>query len=266
MMRWNGVFWWTGACVAAILAGLFTFGLLKRTAPVTQNIIPDTRSVVVAVSDIHFRRSISPVEVAIREVPADSVPEGAAVSIDQVVGKMATVDIFANQPILSQQLATPDVVTQQVALSVPAGKEVLVVPTDSKLISNLLLRAGDYIDLFATFDIEVSGEDGKEPLAVSAAMLQALEVHAIILPVAPADSEPGVIEDSEGGVLRTLDEQGQSLLLALDSQDALMVHHILKVGGMIDIALRAPGDKKLANPVVVDQYYLMNRYQISAAH
>jgi Flp pilus assembly protein CpaB len=264
-MRWSGLLWWSGAFITATLAALFTFALLKRTAPAAQNVILDTRTVVVAVSNIPFRRSISPSEVTIRTLPAESVPEGAAVSIDQVVGKMATVDLFANQPVLTQQLVSPDVVTQQVALSVPDGKEVMVVPTSSKLISNLLLRTGDHIDLLGTFDIEISGEDGKEPLAVSAALLQDLEVHAIILPVAPAEGGPGVVQDSQGGILRTMDEQGQSLLLALDPQDGLTVHHILNVGGSIDIMLRAPGDDTVTNPVVVDQYYLMNRYQISAA-
>jgi hypothetical protein len=97
-------------------------------------------------------------------------------------------------------------------------------------------------------------------------LLQNQEVHAIILPVAPADSGPGVVQDSQGGVLRTMDEQGQSLLLALDPQDALTVHHILHVGGSIDITLRAARDESVTTPQVVDQYYLMNRYQINAAH
>src|SRR5690606_9901962 len=98
-----------------------------------------------------------------RHLPVDSVPVGAAITLDQVVGKMSSVDLFANEPILTQQLVTPDVVTQQVALSVPDGKIVLAVPTQSKLISNRLIRPGDFIDLMATFEVEVQKGGSTKP-------------------------------------------------------------------------------------------------------
>ncbi len=142
-MKLSGLLWWIGAFGSAALAGLLTFGLLKPIAPnaaATPTLV--TRSVVVAGVDIPFRRSISAAELVIRELPIESVPEGAAVSIDQVEGKMATVDLFANAPILVQQLVTPDIVTQQVSLSIVRGKVVLAVPTQSKLISNHLIRPG----------------------------------------------------------------------------------------------------------------------------
>jgi hypothetical protein len=66
---------------------------------------------------------------------------------EQVVGKMATGDLFANEPLLTQNLVTPDVVTQQVALSVPQGKNVVSVPTASNLISNRLVRPGVQVAL-----------------------------------------------------------------------------------------------------------------------
>jgi hypothetical protein len=196
-------------------------------------------------------------------LPADTVPVGAAVSLDQVVGKMATVDLVPNQPILAHQLVTPDVVTQQVALSVPRGKVVMVVPTESKLISNRLLRAGDQIDLLATFAVEVLDQATSSSRSVSTALLQDLEVHAIILPMVAPESGAAVTEDSEGGVFRTIDERGQSLLVAVDEQDALTIHHVLNVGGVLDLVLRAPEDDNVLPPVVVDQNYLADRYRIN---
>ena len=126
-MKSGGLLWWVGALVFAGLAGVLTFGLLQQNAPIASQSL-NTRPVVVALVDIPFRRSIGESEVAIKELPIESISEGAATTLDQVVGKMSSVDVFANQPLLVQQMVTPDVVTQQVALSVPQGKIVSAVP------------------------------------------------------------------------------------------------------------------------------------------
>lgn len=264
-MKINGMFWWLGAAVFAILAGIMAFSVLSNVAATAGDgslISGPTRSVVVAAVDIPFRRSISDSEIVIKELPADAVPEGAATSIEQVLGKMSSVDVFEGEPILVQQLVTPDIVTQQVALSVPDGKIVMAVPTQSKLISNRLMRPGDKIDLMSTFELEVIREQGSGPMPASVGLLQNLEVHAIILPVSNIDDGKAALTQEEGGVFRTSDEQGQSVLLAIEPQDALTIRHILDVGGHLDVALRAPNDESVTDTVVVDQFYLAERFQI----
>lgn len=261
-MKSSGFLWWIGALVFAGLAGVLSFGLLQQKAPISAKDL-NTRPVVVALVDIPFRRSISEGEVIIKELPAESIPEGAATTLDQVVGKMSSVDVFANQPLLVQQMVTPDVVTQQVALSVPQGKIVTAVPTGSKLIANRLVRPGDHIDLLATFEVEISRNQGSKPLPASVGLLQNLEVHAIILPVANlSEGADAVRGTNEGGVFATADEEGQSILLAIDPQDALTIHHVLGVGGQLDLALRGPDDETLADIQPVDQFYLTERYGI----
>lgn len=261
-MKSGGILWWLGALVFAGLAGMLTFGLLQQKAPISSKNL-NTQPVVVAVVDIPFRRSVSESEVAIRDLPIESIPEGAATTLDQVVGKMSTVDVFANQPLLVQQMVTPDVVTQQVALSVPKGKIVTAVPTESKLIANRLIRPGDKIDLLATFELEVMREQGGGPMPESVGLLQNLEVHAIILPVANIDDGADAVKgNTEGGVFRTADKEGQSVLLAVDPQDALTIRHILDVGGELDLALRGPDDDSTVDVEPVDQFYLADRYNI----
>ncbi|MEZ4673554.1 MAG: Flp pilus assembly protein CpaB [Caldilineaceae bacterium] len=260
-MRNSGFIWWIGALVFAGLAGVLTLGLLRQNVSTSEDI--NTRPVVVAVVDVPFRRSIGETEIAIRELPVESIPEGAATTLDQVVGKMSTVDMFANEPFLVQQLVTPEIVTQQVALTVPKGKIVTAVPTTSRLVSNRLVRPGDHIDLLATFEVEVIRDQGGGPMPTSVGLLQDLEVYAIILPVANLDEGADAVNGrSEGGVFRTPDAEGQSILLAIDTQDALAIRHILDVGGELDLAVRAPGDDTIADVVAVDQFYLADRYNI----
>jgi len=261
-MKSGGFLWWVGALVFAGLAGVLTLGVLQQKAPASGKNV-NTQPVVVAVVDIPFRRSVSEAEVAIRELPVESIPGGAATTLDQVVGKMSTVDIFANQPMLVQQMVTPDVVTQQVALSIPQGKIVTAVPTESKLIANRLIRPGDKIDVLATFEIEVMRDQGGGPMPESVGLLQNLEVHAIILPVTAVDEGADAVNGrKEGGVFRTTDKAGQSVLLAVDPQDALTIRHILDVGGALDLALRGPDDETVTGIEPVDQFYLADRYNI----
>ena len=264
-MKNSGMIWWIGAFVLAALAGILTYGLLSSSMPASAagGSNANTVAIIVAANDIPFRRSISEADLTTVNLPVDSVPEGVAITLDQVVGKMSTVDLFANEPILTQQLVTPDVVTQQVALSVPDGKIVVAVPTQSKLISNRLIRPGDFIDMMATFEVEVQkgGDTAPEPKTVS--ILEGLEIHAIILPgTSVEEGAKGTVDQQEGGVFRTSDEAGQSVLLAIDLQDAMTVRHILDVGGTIDLALRPTGDESIPETEVVDERYLADRYNI----
>ncbi len=262
-MKHSGLLWWVGALILASLAGLLAYGVLATAAPAAADRLDETtQPVVVAATTIPFRRSIGESELIIRNLPLDAVPEGAATSLDQVVGKMSTVEIFANQPILTQYLVTPDIVTQAVALSVPEGKTVIAVPTQSKLISNRLIRPGDRIDLMATFDVEVQRSQGSGPLPETIALMQNLEVHAIILPATTVEEGPTSLTSQEGGVFRTPDEKGQSIILAVDPQDALTIRHILDVGGSLDLAVRAPTDESVVDIKPVDQFYLAERYGI----
>lgn len=263
-MKNSGLIWWIGAFVLAVLAGILTYGLLTSSLPAAPAGSTDsnTITVIVAATNIPFRRSIREEDLTTRKLPVDSVPEGVAITLDQVVGKMSTVDLFANEPLLTQQLVTPDVVTQQVALSVPDGMIVFAVPTQSKLIANRLLRPGDSIDLMATFHVQV--EDGEDKVAdpKTFSMLQGLEIHAIILPGATVEEGPGSLVEQEGGVFRTVDEEGQSVLLAIDAQDALTIMHVLNVGGRLDLSLRPKGDEIVVETEVVDEIYLADRYNI----
>lgn len=265
-MRNSGLLWWVSAFVLAALAGVLTYGMLMTSLPTSvagAQRSENTVAIIVAAEDIPFRRSIQESDLTIRQFPVDAVPTGVATTLDQVVGKMSTIDLFANEPILTQQLVTPDVVTAQVALSVPEGRIVLSVPTPSKLISNRLIRPGDYIDLLATFEVEMTKGNSTKSQPVTLSLMQSLEIHAIILPATTVEEGPtGVVGASEGGVFRTSDEGGQSILLALDPQDALTVLHVLDVGGAIDLALRPRGDEAVTETLVVDQFYLADRYRI----
>ncbi len=278
-MRRSGLLWWLGALALALAAGGLTFRVLTAAVPQRVAAEGDTmRSVVVAAVDIPARRTITAAELSIRDLPVAAIPEGAAISLEQVEGKMATVDLFAGAPIMLPQLATPDIVTRDLALSIPEGKSIIAVPTRSSLISARLVRPGDRVDLLATFEVQGSEDNQQRTWFESVALLQNLEVHAIILPGGQLptegrqgfaglggndEAEAAVAEERpRGGVFSTTTVEEPSILLAVETQDALTIRHVLDIGGVIDIALRAVDDGTLAVTEPVDQAYLATRYNI----
>lgn len=270
-MRRSGLIWWFSAIVLSILAGGLTYNTLTSFSPESFAKADESGgiSVVVAAVDIPARRTISAGELVVRNFPLDTAPENAATSIQQVIGKMATAPIFAGEPVLVRKLATPDIVTKQLALSVPDGRIVISVPMKSQLLRNRLINPGDHIDVLASFEVTALINETEKTVLESVILMQNLEVHAIILPgtdVSPAQIAELAQEDaalaSESGVFNTADERDQSVVLAVTPQDALTIRHVLDIGGIVDLALRAPTDESIPDVPPVDQPYLAERYEL----
>ncbi len=263
-MKSSGFIWWIGAVILAALAGLVTYQTLSKAAPVDQGKEFVSQFVVVAATDIPIRRTITQNELQLKKFPVDAIPVGAATNMDQVVGKMPSEQILAGEPIMIPKLVTPDIVTRQLALSVPAGKVVMSVPIQSVLLGNRLLQPSDRVDIIGTFAVDTNATGGSGSQEVSIVTLENIEIHAIIVyeEIDPQKKQTNAAE--EGGTFRTANETEQSILIAVDLQDALVLRHILDTGGRLDVVLRAPDDQSFAQTIPVNQRYLMDRYQILA--
>lgn len=262
-MKSTGFIWWIGAVILAALAGLVTYQTLTTAAPIDngdQSLV--SQFVVVAATDIPSRRSITSSELQLKKFSVDTVPTGAATNMDQVLGKMSSETILAGEPLMIPKLVTPDIVTRKLALSVPENKVVMAVQMDSVLLSNRLVQPGDHIDIIGTFAAELTVAGGSGSQDESIATLQDVEVHAIIIPKQLNPDKTTAGSADESGTFRTDKPSEQSILIAVDLQDALVLRHILDIGGVLDLALRAPGNQGLAQTVPVDQNYLIDRYQI----
>ncbi len=182
--------------------------------------------------------------------------------MDQVVGKMPTSPILAGEPIMIPKLVTPDIVTRQLALSVPKDKVVMAIPMDSVLLSNRLLRPGDRVDIIGTFQAEMDAVGGTGSQDESIVTLQNVEIQAIIIYEEVRSQKSTAPPKEESGTFRTDKASEQSIIIAIDLQDALVLRHILDTGGRLDMVLRAPDDQGFAQTIPVDQKYLIDRYQI----
>ena len=113
--------------------------------------------VVVAVQDIPGRTKITAEMVKVITVPADMVQQGSIRDLQQVVGVMTRVPVIAGDQITDLRLAIDGKVPGFVG-AIPRDKRALTIAvTDVTGVSGFI-KAGDYIDLFITFDKSVTGE------------------------------------------------------------------------------------------------------------
>lgn len=306
---------WPLSILLALSIGGLTYVYLNSSFPSQlqgQLLTASTENVVVAANDITLRRSILESDLMLQEMSIGSIPEGAARSINEVTGMMATSDIFSGEAILTQQIAVAGAVIQQIALTIPDDKVLVSIPLRSQLISTGLVKPGDRVDLFGTFVVEeVLGDTIEadtnsrvlliaENAAETVAVLRELEVHAIIIEPnlmpkrtnqgdrsntgnrrssessSESSSDNNGIDREKGDGdndrnTRTADPDGvfesnqlgeQAILVALDSQDSVVVNHLLDTAGMLDIVLRSPDDTQLAEVTNVDIFYIADRYGI----
>ncbi len=75
-MKSSGFIWWIGAVILAALAGLVTYQTLTTAAPVDEQSDIVSQFVVVAASDIPFRRTITQNEIELKKFPWMLFPVG----------------------------------------------------------------------------------------------------------------------------------------------------------------------------------------------
>lgn len=261
----KGILWWFGVTIVALAAGYLTHQVLLPSGQGNDESVlsRNAREVVVAVENIPLRRTISGAELEVRTLPRDSVPDGALTSLDEAIGLMSSIDVFAGEALLSQNMTTPDEVTRRLALSIPETKTVVPIPIDSQLIRTGLIRPGDSIDVASTFEIEIQRSDGVGAVPETVALLRNIEVHALVVPV--QDVKETAIENQENersGLFRTSDSSGQTIIVALDRDDAVTLQHVIDIGGKLGVLLHVPGNESVAETKPVDALYLAERYNI----
>lgn len=262
---------WSAVVLLALFIGGLTYAFLRSSfADQIQAQIEseNVQPIVVAARDIPLRRTIIESDLVLKEVSLGAVPEGAATSIDDVVGMMATENVFNGETILMQQLAVTGEVLQQIALTIPDNRVLVSIPLESQLIRTGLIKPGDHVDLFGTFvaddvmreklgdtsSIVASAQNAHETIAV----LQDLEIHAIIIEASAVEATAA----QQDGVFVASQENEQSILVALEHQDSVVVKYLSDTTGLLDIALRSPNDNQLADVTNVDLFYLADRYGI----
>ena len=250
MNRKRGWLWMLAGVIMALVAAALVYRLLA-TAAVTTAAQPtlQTQPVVVLLEDVPRGTVLTEDMVALRDMPADFIPDGAVTVLEDAIGKMALTDLKAGEILLADRVETPTNITRDIALTIPEGMVVIALPANDLLNRVGMLKPGDRVDILFSLDL---GEGTAASLRTLDA-LQNVEIQAIVVP-------PVLEEVAQGGLAAQGAAPDKAVLVAVDPQDALVLKYLVDAGAVLDFALRAPDDDSAPILDPVDLQYLADQY------
>jgi pilus assembly protein CpaB len=199
------------------LAGAVFFGLLAIMAAknylssrVTQEIAQTETNVVIAKTEIPRGTKIGPEHIVVERYPKRLLPEGAMVKKDEVVGRVAYLDIPSKTLILDRQLAGLGAQPGLSGITTPGMRSVSVRVDEASGVAGFIAPE-TYVDVIAIMQPQL---DGAKP--VSKVILQKVKVlsagqkmesksdgkpalvNTVTLEVTPAQAEKLKLAEAEG--------------------------------------------------------------------
>ncbi len=211
------------ALAAGLAAATLAFLLVRSRAP-ADAAAPPVISVVVAARDLPARTRLTPALLALRPMPPNDIPEGAAKTPGVFAGKITTAPIGAGIAVTDSAVVAPSAALGM-AFSLPPTLRAVTVATDpADGGADLFVRPEDHVDILAT------DEPGSGP-AEARTVLQNVRLLAVGGNTSP--DPPAASSSASGGAahvtVAVTPAQAQMLVLAA-------------ARGHLHLALRAIGD------------------------
>jgi pilus assembly protein CpaB len=268
MARLRGFLWLTAGLVVALLAGFVAYQTLSRAATAPQlegtAAVPQVQ-VVVAARAVPIRNLLRAEDLELRDLPVTAAPEGAARTLEDVIGKLNLVEFYPGEPILVQRLLAPNAPAAggRLSLFMVEDEVLMAIPAFSTMGQIGLLKPGDKVDVLFSMDFpDNRGPDnpGDDDEQATFTLLQNLTIASLV-----ADQPAGATA-AAGVTGQNADAQGvvkpKAILLTLNPQDALVLKYMIDAGATLDLVLRAPGVERPFDTDPVDVDYLIDRYDI----
>ena len=268
MGRTRGFLWLLAGLIVAMLAGVVGFMTLSGATAQRSGAgssAPDV-PVVVAAQAVPVRSLIKPSDVMIRNIPVNSLPEGALRDTNEAIGKLNLAELFPGEVLLRQRVVDPNVKSSdgRIALALADDQVLIAYPANDLLSRSGVLKPGDRVDLLFSIRVDpnrilavagarpgvASGMGGGDEEEVSTFnALQNVKISALVGAVPGGDKTESALP--------------QVLLLTVSPQDALVLKHLKDIDATFDMALRAPGSEQPweTDPVDIDYIIRRNRLQ-----
>lgn len=213
--------------LAVLLVYLFLDTQKTRAAQMAERV-----PVVVATQDIPARAIIEPHMVRLSREPVAVLPPNCASSVEEVSDKVAVAAIGAGQPIQRTQIAVKNA-SLGLAYLVKPDMRAVTVALDPIIGVAGFLKAGDHVDVLATFKID--------DVSVTKTVLQDVELLALgpeaqPVEVASKKGAPARAQQQPNATLSVTPEQAEKLILA-ESRGKLRLT-LRSVGDSAKVALR----------------------------
>jgi Flp pilus assembly protein CpaB len=270
-----------GIIIAVVGVGLIGLGILainnvlkQSFAPVVQPtpVVEATTDIIITSHDLAIGTVLNREDIQIATVPVSLVPRDALLTIESALGKIAVVHLIQGEMVLQHHLADPTNVSHDIGYII-ADDQVLMAFPSTDLISGLgVLQRGDTVDIFASMTFEVTPTSTTPGIGTTAAQEEAItrmftfdafqrvQISAIVADVVAEQgtTTPGATQPTPNPA----NAQVRAYLLALNTQDALVLKNMRDAGAIFDIVLRSPTSNELfdISPVTVD--YLVQRFEL----
>jgi Flp pilus assembly protein CpaB len=276
--------------IAVAVVGIFSIRQILTMSfappPSATQSLPETEKVVVVSRDFAVGDVITVDGIRQEDIPVGIIPRNAVREIDAVVDRIAKVPLVAGEMVLAHHLADPTNISHDIGFTMSDNMVMLALPAGDLMSSLNVLQRGDIVDVLVTIQEEISPaetvEGTGEPLATGAGeedqevkvrnftfdAMQAQQISAVIADIeyqegnytsVPLGNEEEIIA-SEAPPPAEI--KVQAYLLILNPQDALVLKHLIDIGGKFDLVLRAPSSDQLFDLQPVMSEYLIDRYQL----
>lgn len=261
------------------------------TAPPSEVVTVPITQVLVALQNISRGSAISEDLVGFRDWPANNVPPGAIADKAELLGKVASTDIYQGQPIVRSMLAE-ELMGSDAAKGIPTGKVAVAFPITRFSSVGYGIQAGDHVDVLLSarfIDRDEEKQNAKDTLEFRLEMMMKfaeadLQSATLDVPVFKTQGRPVTqLIVSNAGVLKVgawatptpPPAEGQEgappppppppdmVILVVDPQDALVLKYARENNFILDLALRAAGDEAPVTTEAITLEYMIRRFNIS---
>ncbi len=166
--------------VGLVITGL-VYAYLDQLVPAGEQ--PAVVQVVVAAEPIPAKAQLGREKLALRPVPQEFAPPGAATAVEAVLGRITLVPLARGEVVLASKLASRDQ-PAGLAYRIPDGRRAMTVRVSEVIGVAGFPQPGDAVDVVATFTREVTGVDKTQLL------LEDVPVLAVGQQTAVSEAQP----------------------------------------------------------------------------
>jgi len=272
-----------GIVIAVVGVGLIALGILAINSILKQSFAPPpqatpvaeaTTDIIITTHDLAVGNVINREDIQIATFPVNLVPRDSMATIEDALGKMTMVHLVQGEMVLQHHLADPTNVSHDIGYIIGEDQVLMAFPANNLMSGLGVLQRGDIIDIFASMTVEVSPttiapvvtttdeQEQKITRLFTFDAFQRVQLTAIVADVVVESGNTSPLQGEAQPTPNPANVNVRAYLLAMNTQDALVLKHMRDTGAIFDFVLRSPTANELfdVSPVTVE--YLLQRFEL----
>ncbi|MCX6032336.1 MAG: Flp pilus assembly protein CpaB [Chloroflexi bacterium] len=271
MSRASGCLWLVVGLILALVAGGIAYITLQRATTTQTAVGPaETVAVVVAARQVAAGTMLTAADLVMQTVPTTILPTGTLSDTLVAAGMVTMVPLNTGEILLAHHLTKPDITGQNLGFTLAEGKVAITMAAADLLSRGQLIETGSRVDILYSLEVtDNTGAQGGEGTKkqVTFGTLQGVTIVSVLRSGGAESAKSDTNALGVGGGTAPVAGLGgvpYAYILALDSQDALVLKYLRDAGAIMDLALRNVADESEHPTQPVDLPYVIDKYQLPA--